>query len=85
MLGFVVLLRNNHGSEVCPWDPSILPLLKLAFLPSDISSYVMQSGHFQENSHGIMICEQLSRVSRFPLVPGSWPWKELTEGKAGLF
>jgi hypothetical protein len=30
----------------------------------------MQFGHFQENNHGIMICEQLSRVSRFPPVPG---------------
>lgn len=30
----------------------------------------MQSGHFQENNHGIMTCEQFSRVSRFPLVPG---------------
>lgn len=48
----------------------ILPLLKLAFLLSDILSYFMQSRHFQENNHGVMTCEQLSRVSRFPPVPG---------------
>lgn len=67
--GCVVLLRNNHRREVCPRDPQILSLLKLAFLPSDISSYLMQSRHFQENSHSVMACEQLSRVSRFPPVP----------------
>lgn len=55
--------------EVCPRDPQIPSLLKLAFLPSDISSYLMQNRHFQENNHSVMACEQLSRVSRFPPVP----------------
>lgn len=68
--GICCAAKKQSWESSLPSGPLDPPLLTLAFLPSDISSYLMQSGYFQENKLGIMICEQLSRVSRFPPVPG---------------